>query len=75
VEVLGHPDGMAALWLDRWRTVFRDGAEAVLDMLTSRASYAVELRQNSPFAGVLPEPERRAVLTAFANRWRDEHPA
>src|SRR6266480_4316150 len=38
-----HPDGMAAVWLDRWRTVLEDGAEAVLDVLTSRASQAVEL--------------------------------
>jgi CRISPR/Cas system-associated endoribonuclease Cas2 len=31
--------------------------------------------QNSPFAGVLPEAERRAVLEAFGNRWRSEHAA
>jgi excisionase family DNA binding protein len=70
-----HPDGMAAVWLDRWRAVLDDGAEAVLDVLTSRTPHAVELRQNSPFAGVLPEAERRAVLTAFAAQWREARAA
>jgi excisionase family DNA binding protein len=70
-----HPDGMAALWLDRWRATLDDGIEAVLDTLTSRAPRAVELRQNSPFAGVLSEAERRAVLNAFTTCWRAEHAA
>ena len=55
-----HPDGMAAVWLDQWRTLLEGDAEAVLDVLTSRAPDAVELRQNSPFAGVLSETDRRA---------------
>jgi excisionase family DNA binding protein len=70
-----HPDGMAAIWLDRWRATLDDGIEAVLDTLTSRAPHAVELRQNSPFAGVLSETERRAVLNAFTTRWRAERAA
>lgn len=70
-----HPDGMAAVWLDRWRGVLNAGIEAVLDVLTSRAPEAIELRQNSPFAGVLPEAQRRAVLAAFADRWRSAHAA
>jgi excisionase family DNA binding protein len=70
-----HPQGMAAMWLDRWRAVLDAGVDAVLEVLTSRTRHAVELRQNSPFAGVLPEADRRAVLTAFAGRWRGEHAA
>jgi excisionase family DNA binding protein len=70
-----HPDGMAAIWLDRWRKVLDAGVEAVLDVLVSRVPEAVELRQNSPFAGTLTEPEREAVLAAFADRWRSEHAA
>jgi hypothetical protein len=46
------------------------GTEAVLDVLTSPAPLAIELRQNSPFAGVLPEAEQRDVLAAFGARWR-----
>jgi excisionase family DNA binding protein len=70
-----HRDGMAAMWLDRWQAVLDDGVEAVLDTLTSRSPDAVELRQNSPFAGVLAETERRSVLTAFASTWRRDHAA
>src|SRR2546425_9344728 len=70
-----HPDGMASAWLDRWQTVLDDGVEAVLEVLTSRSPLAVELRQNSPFAGALPEAERHAVLAAFASRWRRDRAA
>lgn len=70
-----HPSGMAAMWLDRWRTTLDAGTEAVLETLTSRAPATVELRQNSPFAGVLSDTERHAVLSAFTARWRDEHAA
>ena len=62
------------MWLDRWQTVLDTGPEAVLDTLASRAPDAIELRQNSPFAGVLPEAERRAVLKAFAASRRQAGP-
>lgn len=70
-----HPDGMGAVWLDRWRVVFDTGVEAVLDVLASHSSQAVELRQNSPFAGVLSESERHAVLAAFTATWHRERAA
>jgi excisionase family DNA binding protein len=68
-----HPTGMAAMWLGQWGELLDEGVEAVLEALTARKPYAVELRQNSPFAGVLQEDERRAVLAAFAAYWREEH--
>lgn len=61
-----HPDGRAWEWLDRWDAVLDHGVEAVLDALTSSAEYAVELREASPFAGILTEAERSRVLAAFA---------
>jgi excisionase family DNA binding protein len=70
-----HRDGMAAMWLDQWQARLDDGVEAVLDALTSRAPHAMELRQNSPFAGVLPETERHAVLAAFTAHWREDRAA
>ncbi len=60
-----HPSGMSARWLDAWQSVLDDGPEHVLSILTSPTPLAVELRQNSPFAGVLPDEERRIVLGAF----------
>jgi excisionase family DNA binding protein len=66
-----HPEGRAWEWLDRWEAVIEDGAEAVLEALTSSAEYAVELRRTSPFGGILSEAERRTILEAFAESRRD----
>jgi len=66
-----HPEGRAWEWLDRWDAVLDEGVEAVLEALTSSAEYAVELRRTSPFAGVLSEEERIAVVEAFAASRRD----
>ena len=62
-----HPSSSG--WLDSWRRALDAGPEDVLQVLTSSAEAAVELRQNSPFAGVLDEAERRRVLDAFRHYW------
>jgi hypothetical protein len=56
---------MSSRWLDAWESVLGAGPEAVLQALTSQTPLALELRQNSPFAGVLSDDERSAVLRAF----------
>jgi excisionase family DNA binding protein len=66
-----HPTGPAWEWLDRWDAVLDEGVEAVLDALTSSTERAVALRQQSPFAGILSEAERREVFAAFADSRRD----
>jgi excisionase family DNA binding protein len=66
-----HPEGREWEWLDRWELVIEDGVEAVLDVLTSSAEYAVDLRRRSPFFGILTESERRSVLASFADSRRD----
>jgi excisionase family DNA binding protein len=61
-----HPRGQAARWLKDWQELLEGGAvEDILEVLTSRSMPARELRQNSPFAGVLSEQERTAVLKSF----------
>jgi hypothetical protein len=70
-----HPGGMTAVWLGEWQTVLDAGEDAVFRALTSPAPWAVELRQNSPFAGVLRTEERAAALVAFRDHWRREHAA
>lgn len=67
-----HPEGRAWEWLDRWQATLDEGVDAVLDVLTSSADYAVALRHTSPFAGTLSEAERRAVLDAFAESRRNQ---
>lgn len=70
-----HVDRRSADWLDRWESLLADGLDAVFDALTSSAEWAVELRQNSPFAGVLEPAERQAVLASFREHWRAAHAA
>jgi excisionase family DNA binding protein len=64
-----HPDGPE--W-ERWEALLAGESEAVVEALTSPAQYAVRLRSASPFAGVLSERERRAVLDALAESRRDQ---
>jgi hypothetical protein len=65
-----HSRGVSRRWLDEWETLLRGPLDRVLEALTSRAPRARELRQNSPFAGILNEQERQRVLAAF----RPAHP-
>ncbi|GAA3903715.1 helix-turn-helix domain-containing protein [Actinoplanes auranticolor] len=64
-----HQGTMAEVWLLRWRDKLGAGPGAgpgaVLEALTSPDPESVELRQNSPFAGVLSQPQRQQVLEAF----------
>jgi excisionase family DNA binding protein len=62
-----HTRGQGARWLAEWDTILDGPVEGVLEQLTSPAPHARELRQNSPFAGVLTDVEREQVLTAFRN--------
>ncbi|GID27008.1 helix-turn-helix domain-containing protein [Paractinoplanes brasiliensis] len=62
-----HQGTMTEVWLTRWRERLIRGPGAVLKTLTSEDPESVELRQNSPFAGVLSQPQRQQVLKAFAH--------
>jgi|SRR5665647_452336 excisionase family DNA binding protein len=69
-----HPvRGMAAHWLGQWQEVLDAGVDALADALTSTGPMALELRQNSPFAGVISEEARRRVLASFGRHWRTDH--
>jgi excisionase family DNA binding protein len=70
-----HAAGTASRWIDSWQNILDEGPDRILDILVSRSPEAVELRQNSPFAGVLPVDERQAALAAFRSHWRREHAA
>lgn len=62
-----HARGTARRWLAEWDKLLSGPIERVLDALTSRTPRARELRQNSPFAGVLSEAERHRVLDGFSS--------
>jgi hypothetical protein len=57
-----HSRGAADRWLSEWQVLLDGPIMGVLDVLTSRSPRARELRQNSPFAGVLGERERQQLL-------------
>jgi excisionase family DNA binding protein len=64
-----HRGTMAEHWLDLWRNTLDSGLGKVLTTLVSESPQAAELRQNSPFAGILPDDERIRVLTSFRKHW------
>jgi excisionase family DNA binding protein len=59
-------------WIEAWEAIIRD-PELLMATLTSTDEQAHELRQNTPFAGVLDESERSRILVAFAAWWRAAH--
>ncbi|MFF5177216.1 helix-turn-helix domain-containing protein [Micromonospora sp. NPDC000316] len=66
-----HRETMTEVWLKLWQDKIDEGVGAVLRVLTSEDPEAVELRQNSPFAGVLSQSQRKKVLESFTRSgWR-----
>jgi excisionase family DNA binding protein len=57
--------GQAKQWLAEWDRLLDRPVEDLLDTLTSRSPKSRELRQNSPFAGLLTPAERERVLTSW----------
>jgi hypothetical protein len=47
---------------DRWATVLAQGVEATRAALTGEDQLSVDLRQNSPFAGVVDPREWQAIV-------------
>jgi len=58
-----RPDGEQ--WLRQWLSIIDRGPEAVMRTMGSTDPLARELRQNSPFLGLLSDEERLAVLNAY----------
>ncbi|MGH3848908.1 MAG: helix-turn-helix domain-containing protein [Pseudonocardiaceae bacterium] len=66
-------DGMTMRYFTKWEHVLNAGIDAAMQVMTSPSAQARELRQNSPFAGVLPEETRARVLQSFNEHWSREH--
>lgn len=60
----------AGRWHDEWRKLLNGPVEQILVALTSPSLRSRELRQNSPFAGVLTPERRHEVLESFSQRGR-----
>jgi len=56
------PRGVAARWLGECARLLDGPVDELLEAMTSRSERGCELRQNSPFAGVLTQRERGRIL-------------
>lgn len=68
-------DGMVSHYLEQWERIIDNGVDSVVSVLTGTDEISRELRQNSPFAGVLSDDERRRALQSFREHWNEEHVA
>ena len=57
-----------AKWAESWSSILDAGLEAVIEVLTDTGSAAHDLRQVSPFAGVLDPRTRWMILRACSPR-------
>src|SRR5690606_35829027 len=55
-------------WILEWQRLLDGPIDDLLVALTSTSLRSRELRQNSPFAGVLPPADREKVLESFSSR-------
>jgi excisionase family DNA binding protein len=65
-----HPQGRVQADFDAWEELLNGPLERLFDALTSTSPRAVELRQNTPFAGALTPAERAKALAAFRASWQ-----
>jgi transcriptional regulator with XRE-family HTH domain len=63
-------DGRASRALEDWERLLRSDNSTLRTALTDKTPRARSLRQSSPFAGVISDEERLAVLEA---EWREVH--
>lgn len=70
-----HRHSSAEFWIEQWAALLDGPLDTVSETLTARSARSLELRQNSPFAGVIPEDDRQSTLNSFREHWRREHAA
>jgi transcriptional regulator with XRE-family HTH domain len=59
-----HGDGPSAPYVDAWAALLAGPRDDLFDVLTATSQRARDLRQTSPFAGVLDPDDRERVLAA-----------
>lgn len=62
-------------YVSRWEALMQRPVEDLIQAMTSPLPEARELRQCTPFAGVLSPKERWAAYRAFRAEWRRKHAA
>jgi excisionase family DNA binding protein len=67
-----RPDGVSMRYFEEWKRVLDQGLDAIVEVMISPSQEARELRQNSPFAGVLSDETRVRVLRTLKDEWSRE---
>jgi len=60
-----NDDGAADAWFTEWQRRLNGTLASVVEALVSHDQHARDLRQVTPFAGVLSDAERRAIYAAM----------
>ena len=58
--------GQARLWIDEWSGLLDGPIETLLATVTDPSLRGREMRQNSPFAGLLTDEERATIIAQLA---------
>ena len=67
-SAMHRADGRTVEYLREWDRIVARGLEQTVGTLLSTSPRARELRQNSPFAGVLSQTERTQALRTFREK-------
>jgi hypothetical protein len=59
-----NEDGAAEGWFGEWERLLPGPLAGVIDALVSHGQHVRDLRQVTPFAGVISDEERRAMFAA-----------
>jgi hypothetical protein len=57
-----HKGTIDPRWADEWESILERPLSEIRHVLASDEPHAADLRQSSPFAGLLTEPERRRIV-------------
>ena len=57
-----HQQGVECEDFEVWRNLLAGPSQEIVDALTASSEEAIRLRQSSPFAGLIPDEDRRRIL-------------
>ena len=55
-------------WLEQWRAILQRSPDEIVRLITEHSERAADLRQSTPFTGILTRHERRIVYDSYSAR-------
>ena len=68
LTVLAEQHPHAQRYYSEWNQLLKGDRRHLLETMTSDSEHACALRQESPFAGVIPQAQRAAIFRSVAER-------